>query len=273
VTAVALDPFQNIVNVGWGSTKVVAIYLRANITDSVGGSTLPDSTYSVDLSIGTSGGEILKGSRLVITRPGAITLPPPITQVVTPEMLQYYAVWSYPPFFFDGPVDHTSTPAFYFISTDGGTFPDFVFSPYDSVEAAQAYLDAQAIIHPEYNGQLFIINLQPASETTTRTRRWAALSFVNIAAFSPATGVLDFTLAGNGSDVDLNIAVALYRGTGFDFTADNQNTPNFNAPLIASYSYHADADHLATVSLAIRADPRVPSVTGPPSPGGGGGEG
>jgi hypothetical protein len=273
VTAIALDPFQTIVGVGWGGDKtIVAIHVSAEITDDVNGP-LPDSTYSVILSIGTSGGDILKGSPLVIARPGSIILPPPIDQVVTPAMLQHYAIWSYPPFFFDGPVDHQTVPAFYYISTDVATFPDFVFSPYDSVAAAQAYISAQALIHPEYVGQLFIINLQPGYEINRRTRRWGALTFINLAAFPSATGVLDFTLAGHGSDVLLEIAVGLYRGTDFDFTADAENAPNFDAQRIASYSYRARPGFSATVSLAIRADPRVPSVTGPASPGGGGGDG
>lgn len=267
-----IGPFQRIVNVGWGGApRILALMLDLEIgaSSSVGPPTI---NFDFNISIGGVGGEILR-QQLIINRSPVFGQPPPISQIVTPAMLAYYKIWAYEPFEESDPINHETGGGFWFITTDIAVFPDFVPSPYASALAAQTYLDEQAIIHPEYAGQLFFINFQPPFESFTTAKRYRQITFINLGAFTKnihGNIEIDFSseLTPSNGDLEFNLRAGLYRGSLLNFLADDENHDFFGQNPDAGYEYDGTEDVPIEGTLVVHPeDP--PSVTGPESPGGG----
>jgi len=274
-----LDPHQNIVNVGWGGGPHILAIVASGLYFADQEGSPPVSDYSVGITLDTFGGgfvthEILK-SQFLLARAGAAPPEPPIEQEVTDEMLAYYAAWAYVPYELNE-VFHSSGGGYYFITPSGGVFPDFVASPYASEGDAQAYLDAQAIIHPEYAGMTFGITLFPSFDTYSQEHRWKQITLINLASFPrDAQGRTLIDFAGDGSNVHLVLDFRLCSGSFPFFPADAENDP-IGSPFpnqVASYVFDKGGGFADPVSGTVIVKTSPPAITGPASVGGGGGGG
>ena len=245
MTAASLDPFQRIVGVGWGGRKILVLefYVTENVKGP--GATPPDAIYNVDVTVGANGPKDLLHNTWSVLRPD-VHAEPPIEFFVTPAMLAGYAIWSYPTLVQKGPIGfNEGVPAFYFITCNGALYPDFVNKPYDSFASATAYIDAQAVIHPDYYAYLFYIQYSPAElPWSQQTTTWHAFTFINLDALGlDGDGNLniDFHIYGENMDTaSLAVAAMLYGvGTGFNFSVSEDYTErNFGSGFITGYDLH-----------------------------------
>jgi hypothetical protein len=284
---VYLSPFETIVGVGWRRSGAVALFLiefNMNATNTNGAS--PQLDIAMDFEIKDDSASIF-AEQTKVRRAGGST--PPIGNTITADMLANYAIWSLPPYVFAGDVVHSTGGGFYFITTNFATFPDFVFSPYSSVAAADAYLQEQLALHPEYAGGTGTIQFLPPFDHTSQDKIWRAAVFVNLSAYALKTDKsLDLTMtyhmSGEGTPSGQFNILGLYFDPGLGLVTTIDPTLNwhsglgFSGPPLAGYSYHEQGDwsNLTTgVTINVSADFNIgtapPSITGPASPGGGGG--
>ena len=282
MTAVYLSPFEEIVGVSWGggAKRVLAILIHATVGATNSGSP-PSLAFEATVTIKTKGGDVAN-NKIVIARTGAPGPAPPIFQFINSDILAYYAMWTYDPYILTGTVNESTGGNFWYINTDGtfGTFPDFVPSPYATLADAEAYLDAQKTIHPEYVGKTFIISYLNPFDNFSQNSEWRALAFINLDAFAKdgfGQYFIDFSMKATGDNIagSARFDAQLVKGdpATMNFEADAQNNPSFTAPAVAFYDYNAAGivDGTTTFGGTLVVHTADDTLTGPASPSGGGG--
>lgn len=286
------DPFwSKIVNVHWSSGAPVLVLW---IEWSLNVATIDGSTPSINVEFQVSPGPgsdhpDVYADQVAVRRAGALGAPPAISGLITPEELAYYAMWSLPPYVSRSAISESTGGGYYYITTNFATFPDFVFSPYSSVAAADAYLAEQLSLHPEYAGGTGTINFFPPFDHKSQDGLFRSLLFINLQAYPKKTdGSLDielhYILSGNGDPSGkFTLDGFLWvQGSGVEVTIDPSlalNTLGFSNIFDAFYNYHegpGSYSHLSPggtvdVSAMLNVTTVPPAITGPASPGGGGG--
>lgn len=279
---VYLSPFETIVGVGWGGVKrIVVLNILSTCGVSASGAPPSGPDVTVTLTVRTTSGEAIHHT-LKLARPTGTPPAPPITEAITSEMLAYYAIWSFPPYVDIGAVTESTGGGFYFITPQGGVFNDFVSQPYSSVAAAEAYLEGQKVIHPEYIGETFIIDFFPPFDNFAgATSTFNAMVFVNLDAFDPlpsGTKEIDFAVScvGDSFSGKFEILAILQRDVvaNLDVTADAHDVlTGLGSFPVSVYDYKIATGFFVPESPQAGTIVWHPddTLTGPPSIGGGGG--